>query len=305
MKLTALVLLGAPLASEASAGCPCLPQPADPKQTSAEGKPAYVGQAAAYGWGCKAHDQGEDLCGNPDFNASMEDGGDNDWCEDKWCIVDPDNCDHNPRLVTYTAAENDYFSYEACDNGDFKGNGWIGRCKNCGPDHKVPSYQGKSYENSHCKCGGFDGCKCLSTYKKQAPATDKPAYVGTVPTYGYGCKAHDKGYDACNGTDTSDGSKHDWCADKWCIVDKDNCYYVAREVTYSAALDDYFSYETCDLENFKGNSWVGTCPCSGNTESHCDGSAGYECHIEKASGGACSSGLAGVVAVLAALGILQ
>eukprot|EP00928_Gymnodinium_smaydae_P007212 TRINITY_DN125_c0_g1_i27.p1 TRINITY_DN125_c0_g1~~TRINITY_DN125_c0_g1_i27.p1 ORF type:complete len:111 (-),score=5.79 TRINITY_DN125_c0_g1_i27:167-499(-) len=40
------------------------------------------------------------------------DGQSNDWCKDKWCIVDPKNCAYKARAVSYTAAADDYFSYK-------------------------------------------------------------------------------------------------------------------------------------------------------------------------------------------------
>ena len=60
MKLAAIVLLAASLRAESA--CPCLQAPANPKQTSAAGKPAYAGELAAYGWGCKSHEAGYDAC---------------------------------------------------------------------------------------------------------------------------------------------------------------------------------------------------------------------------------------------------
>merc|ERR1712127_103252 len=81
----------------------------------------------------------------------------------------------------------DYFSYETCEGADFKGNGWVGRCKNCGDD----------YLTSFCTCGGLDTCLCKAGSDKQTVAAGKPAFVGEVESFGHGCMAHDKGKDVC------------------------------------------------------------------------------------------------------------
>eukprot|EP00928_Gymnodinium_smaydae_P017693 TRINITY_DN1676_c0_g1_i11.p2 TRINITY_DN1676_c0_g1~~TRINITY_DN1676_c0_g1_i11.p2 ORF type:complete len:114 (+),score=18.31 TRINITY_DN1676_c0_g1_i11:233-574(+) len=92
----------------------------------------------------------------------------------------------------------------------------------------------------------------------------------TGTEYGYGCKTHDDGEDVCkSGANTADGEANDWCKDKWCIVDPDNCKFKARAVTYTADTGDYFSYKTCDAANFKGNQWVGTAACNNNKLSFC------------------------------------
>lgn len=236
------------------AACPCKATPANPKQASAPGKPAYVGQVPAYGWGCKAHDMGNDTCATATDTAP---GQPNDWCLDKFCIVDPNNCDFNARPLTYTNASDDYFSYEACD-ANFTGNGWVGRCKNC---------PGKP--TSFCDCGGLAGCKCKAGSAKQTPAQGKPAYVGQVESYGYGCMAHDKGKGSCaTATDTAPGQPNDWCNDAWCVVDPASCNLKATGLTYTAPTNDYFAYETCNA-SFAGNGWVGRCKCVDNAKSYC------------------------------------
>ena len=242
MKVFAIVFLAGSLHGEAA--CPCMATPAQPQQTSAAGKPAYVGEVPAFGWGCKAHDEGQDVCA-----TSNETGGGeaDDWCLDKWCIVDPATCDSKTRKMSYTAAPDDYFSYEACD-ANFTGNGWVGRCKNCDAPHV----------NSFCTCGGLSGCECLAGSTKQQILTGKPAFAGEVPAYGWGCKAHDKGYDSCaNSTKTATGQADDWCLDKWCLVNPTTCKFKTIKSGYTVDPDDAFSYETCDA-SFAGNGCLAT-----------------------------------------------
>ena len=88
MKLAAIVLLAASLRPE-SAG-PGLQAPANPKQTSAAGKSAYPEQVPAYGSGRKARDVGYGACNTSSKTAA---GQADDWCLDKWGIVDLNSCD--------------------------------------------------------------------------------------------------------------------------------------------------------------------------------------------------------------------
>jgi len=239
---------------EGHSSCPCvLPAKA---QTAATGKPSYVTGAPnqkvphpyAYGYGIKAHNLGK-----PECLTDLADGEKNDWCQDKWCIVDPNNCAMKIRPVGYTADRGDYFSYETA-NRNFNGNSWTGKLK-C-----------LDFPNSHCTAdvntamAGNPDCPCVLPAKMQTAATGKPAYVTDSP-YGYGCQAFDQYKDACA------SNPADWCADKWCVVDPNNCVFKAREVTYTTA-SDHSSYETCDT-NFQGNSWVGTVACKDKPNSHC------------------------------------
>jgi len=263
-----------------STGCPCLPTPTDEAAAfsyPAPGKPEYVGEDAAYGYECEKHD---DVDNATDCQTKTADGEANDWCKDKWCIVDKDNCDHYTRTGTYRLQPEYYFSYETCEGTSFKGNGWVGRCKNCAMHHETSpkSWHTTTYLKSFCTCGGLSTCKCKPGDTKQEPAWRgtkmAPSYVGTVESYGYGCMAHDKGQDTCNSsTKTGVGKDDDWCLDQWCIVDKDACDFKAWNVTYSKQAGDWFSYETCDA-SFKGNGWVGRCKCADNVKTYCTCSKG-------------------------------
>lgn len=287
-------------AAARGAGCPCKATPASPQQTAATGKPAFVGIVAAYGWGCDTHDHpskgdATNTCQASQTAGTQDPGEADDWCLHEWCIVDPDDCDVHTRLVTYTAATDDYFSYEACDT-TFAGNGWVGRCLNCDAAGLTAVAKAASY----CSCGGTTGCPCLPGDTQQTAATGKPAYVGTVPAYGYGCKAHDKGEDTCaTATDTAAGEPNDWCLDEWCQVDPENCAgFKTRLVTYTTVTTDYFSYETCDT-TFEGNGWVGRCEETTNaTISYiaCTGNL-----VSFAASGMCWSKIAGSILVLALL----
>merc|ERR1740122_525189 len=160
-----------------------------------------------YGYGCKAHnDFMDDVCKTLTDTAP---GEANDWCKEKWCIVDPQNCAFKTgpgRAVAYSAATDDYFSYETCDPDNFDGNGWIGRVA-C-----------TDKPNSFCtadvntEMAGDSSCPCILPAQTQAVADGKPAYVNGT-TYGYGCKAHnDFMDDVCKTlTDTAPGEANDWC----------------------------------------------------------------------------------------------
>lgn len=236
--------------------CDCVATPATPGQESVDGKPAIP---ADYGYGCKAHDVTVGDCvGKTDTTF----GEPNDFCVQNWCIVSAE-CDFKVRPVTYSKAEGDLFSFEACDDA-FKGNAWVGYCKNCEAEGSVvPAHLHKSF----CTCGGAATCPCVKGSDKQTKSAGSPDYVDEAESYGYGCMKHDLEKDACAGADTSHGSKTDWCGDAWCVVDPAMCGTKTRLTAYTENPKDYFSFETCD-ESFKGNTWVGMCKCE-KEEGYC------------------------------------
>ena len=58
--IAGLTLVSHTLAQTGTLGCPCITEAKI--QTSAAGAPAYVDNTE-YGYGCNAHDAGEDVCG--------------------------------------------------------------------------------------------------------------------------------------------------------------------------------------------------------------------------------------------------
>jgi len=278
---------------EGNPSCPCvLPAKA---QTAAANQPSYVTGAPnqkilkpyAYGYGIKAHNDGK-----PECQTFLADGEKNDWCKDKWCIVDPNNCAMKIRPVGYTADRGDYFSYETA-NPNFNGNSWTGKVK-C-----------DDFANSYCTAdvntamAGNPDCPCVLPAKMQTAATGKPAYVTNSP-YGYGCQAFDQYKDGGTSGDCSGNNPADWCEDQWCVVDPNNCVFKAREVTYTTA-SDHSSYETCDT-NFEGNSWVGTLACSDNSNSFC--TAAENNGTNNSSDGAIQLAMSGAVTAMVLLGAL-
>merc|ERR1719215_399305 len=229
-------------ASDGHASCPCITTAK--VQENAATKPDFL-NGTTYGYGCAKHDGGNGTCNGSKATAP---GQSDDWCEDEWCIVNISNCAFKSRAVTYTKDPGDYFSYKTCDNS-FTGNGRVGR--------EACLDQTNSYctaaENTPLK--GDATCPCVLTAKTQTAAAGKPAYV-TGTQYGYFCQAHDDGKAECgNSSKTGNGEDDDWCKDKWCIVDVNNCSFLARAVSYTADTTDYFSYKTCD-SSFAGNGWV-------------------------------------------------
>lgn len=70
-------------------------------------------------------------------------------------------------------------------------------------------------------------------------------------------KAHNQGKGSC-----AVANPPNWCGQKWCIVDRQNCKYKTREVGFTANRFDVFSYETAqNMVTYKGNSWIGTIKC--------------------------------------------
>jgi len=115
------------------AACPCVTTAAS--QTAADGKPDFV-TGINYGYFCRQHDDPKTYNNEPASPTvanscvaatDTAEGEPNDWCLDKWCIVDASNCDLKTRAVTFTTAADDVFSYFTCDKENFAGNGWVGR----------------------------------------------------------------------------------------------------------------------------------------------------------------------------------
>jgi len=245
-------------AMKGRASCPCV-LPAQ-TQVQATGKPEFV-HNTPYGYGCGNHDQNPDDGSKCAVSKLTAAGQADDWCASKWCIVDYANCDMHTRYVSYTGALTDRFSYETCDT-NFKGNGWTGKVTCADRANSFCT----AAENTGMK--GQSTCPCILPAKTQKMAVGKPAFVQNTP-YGFGCGHHDRyGSDCLTANDTANGLAKDWCLDKWCIVDKNNCNLKTRAVSYTLNTSDVFSYGTCDV-NFKGNSWTGTLACNSNKLSFC------------------------------------
>jgi hypothetical protein len=256
LALSAL-LLGA-FVQGAASKCECVATPDTPSQEKVDGKPEIP---ADYGYGCKAHDVNVGTCVG---KSDTEFGKPHDFCLHKWCIVSED-CHFKVRPVSYTKAEDDVFSFEACEEG-FQGNSWVGYCKNCVAEGSAPAPT--HLHKSFCQCGGEETCPCVKGSEKQTKSDSSPDYVEEAEAYGYGCMKHDLGKDQCKDADTSAGSSLDWCADEWCIVDPKMCGTKTRPTAYTANPEDFFSFETCD-KSFKGNQWVGMCKCEKDEGSYC------------------------------------
>lgn len=236
--------------------CDCVATPSTPNQEKAESKPDIP---ADYGYSCKAHDVTVGDCVGKLDTAF---GQPNDYCLQKWCIVTKD-CDFKTRPVSYSKAEDDVFSFEACDDdGSFKGNAWIGYCKNCFGGTEPDLHK------SFCTCGGEATCPCVRGSDKQTKSDGSPDYVEEAESFAYGCMPHDMGKGQCKDADTSAGSALDWCGDSWCNVDPEKCATKTRPTAYTENPKDFFSYETCD-KSFAGNAWVGTCRCTDYLGSFC------------------------------------
>lgn len=172
-------------------------------------------------------------------------GKDNGWCAQKWCYVDPRNCDIDvlPKMVTAylpTARYKNmplFYSYETCGSKDL----WATA------EPATGSYG--------CRCVGFDNQ--AGNMKFQLGAGKTALYPAEA---GGSCAAWDLDNNpAC----AVKGKKPDWCEKKWCFVDPCSCKtavppqlsaYLPTASMQGKAI--YFSYETC------GESYVGSDLCS-------------------------------------------
>jgi hypothetical protein len=247
-----------PVVCVGNCACPCLARPTNYVQTVTTGNANTWVTGTTYGYGLKAHNlgKGKECTGT---------GVKPDWCAQKWCIVDRQNCKFKVREVGYTKNRFDVFSYETAYTTNYKGNSWIGMltCFDLTNSHCTVT------ENTAMK--GSASCPCVLPAQKQARAVGKPEFVDKT-VYGYGCGNHDENPDdsssCATATDTADGKPNDWCRHKWCIVDYKNCDKKTRYVSYTGSKTDIFSYETCNT-NFKGNGWTGKVACLDRPNSFC------------------------------------
>jgi len=115
--------------------------------------------------------------------------------------------------------------------------------------------------------GGVTGCPCVST---------TALFNGKVRPEGWGdtCSTWDLIEDYYNGTCFEKSPHPDWCSDSWCYVDPANCDQpnYPSKLGVPPAEGMHWSYKTCDVSGFTGNSWVVNCECTSASAVYTGGS---------------------------------
>jgi len=207
-----------------------------------------VPYAADLGARCEAWD-------SSDHPKCSGDSGES-WCEQKWCYVDPCNCDIPvlPKPASYIpGAEYQgkpvFFSYATCGGADSytgkenKNNGKTAKLieKTCAID-----VDAKKWGEEDCRCVGIGPQPGTTKVNIKDKMVDFPADTGAT------CTAWEQdNHPDCQGDDAPD-----WCSKAWCYVDPCKCKLAVSPKTSSYLPEGnyqgkpvYYSYATCGSDD--------------------------------------------------------
>lgn len=212
-----------------------------------------------------------------------------DWCEQKWCYVDPCNCDLDilPKQtsmgLTYQGSTA-YWSYKTCGGKDSWSAGLKDACVNQKNESDCQSLSKCAWDGKQCggkevvqtckaakkldtSIHGDDDCRCIGIGGHGANHTT-PLYinhdndtqqVSYAADLGSVCSAWEAGtHPDCMMNSAQYGShRPEWCEAKWCFVDPCKCKHKSSMILTSAKNDlkfgggvAHFSYETCGFGPF-------------------------------------------------------
>lgn len=229
----------------------------------------HVQYPAEAGASCAAWEDG--------MHPKCRDGAGPSWCKQKWCYVDPCNCELDvPPKVTGTSTtyhgQKVFWSYDTCGSMDLwsqdmaadscaaqKSQGACAKNSECSWDGKLCGDKAalkacdKSKEQDtsihgeeDCRCVGLGGHDIGKTfmYVKDQELAEFPANVGAT------CGAWEMdAHPDC----MKDGEKPSWCSAKWCFVDPCKCKAKVPPKPMSKANERmrfqgktaYWSYAAC------------------------------------------------------------
>lgn len=251
-------------------GCRCVGFAGSPGMTKAHNGDKTVEYPAEVGGLCKAWDSGH----NPECVGESQP----DWCEKKWCIVDPCSCTGvvAPKVSGYFGSgtfQNKpiFFSYATCGGEDLysvegdleKSEAKIDEvCK----DEK--STDTATHGNRECPCIGFDDIEGDTVVNvTHAGASTQVSYPADL---GGTCdKWEANSHPTCKGE-----SPAAWCKSSWCYVDPRECSLpiLPKKSDYQPtatyqAMPLYYSYSTCGSKD----TWSTDAPDVGMQGCRCIG----------------------------------
>jgi len=201
---------------------------------------------------CKAWDEGSNFkCSGP--NPPQ-------WCSQRWCFVDPCNCDLPLSTSTYLPSwkirkKPLHFSYETCGGS---GDSWFKETE------IIPHVSAKCSEPESGV--GSEACPCVGISGK--PGHIDLLYNGRGGAYkveiGSTCGLWESGaYPDCTTGREEDGVIPEWCSQRWCYVDPCNCKNIASSPRQTQKIAGsnirgrpmYFSFSTCGDEYLLGDGW--------------------------------------------------
>jgi len=195
------------------------------------------------------------------------------FCAQKWCYVNPCECDLEvlPKTSSYMPGSTFqgkaiYYSYATCGAKDsFTAKHHAEACVNQDSEASCSKLDKCAWDGKKCfgkelqaKCDriqdpwqvGFWGCRCIGLAGVSGKFTASTS-LSFSADMGSSCKAWDDGtHEECKG----DGAKPDWCKKKWCYVDPCSCTlpeknppklssYLPGATYQNKPL--YYSYGTC------------------------------------------------------------
>eukprot|EP00933_Yihiella_yeosuensis_P038511 TRINITY_DN32447_c0_g1_i1.p1 TRINITY_DN32447_c0_g1~~TRINITY_DN32447_c0_g1_i1.p1 ORF type:complete len:387 (+),score=61.91 TRINITY_DN32447_c0_g1_i1:140-1300(+) len=219
---------------------------------SANGFAKYPGNLGAH---CADWDNGLE----PNHcQVGQQPGENNGWCSQKWCFVDPCNCDISvkPKTSSYLPqalyqGKRVYYSYATCKGKDT----WNKKqkipmtelkdtavCKS-----KLPELE---WGKEDCRCVGIAGMPGTFNFSYKSKSVVYPAETGGK------CKPWDaqRNPDCIVKPNKTVKDLPAWCSKPWCFVDPCKCRLgkPPTHSTYSVAKLNgrplFFSYDTCGAE---------------------------------------------------------
>lgn len=201
-----------------------------------------------------------------------KDGSTEAWCSQKWCYVNPCECDLPvlPKTSSYMPGATFqgkpiYYSYATCGGTDtFTAKHYAEACVNQDTQDDCSKLDKCAWDGHKCygkdlqsKCDrvqdpwvvGFWGCRCIGLAGVSGDVTTS-ASMSFPAAMGSSCHTWDDDtHPDCKGT-----NKPDWCAKKWCYVDPCSCNlpeknppkvssYLSGAMFQNKPL--YYSYGTC------------------------------------------------------------
>lgn len=221
------------------------------------------------GGSCEAWDNGF----HPSCKKGADPGKGNGWCAQKWCYVDPCNCNIPvpPKISSYMPkatyqAKPVYYSYATCGGKDT----WtsehheaacvnqktagacegLDKCAWSGSKCLGKEVLGQCTQKLHGFTWGMGNCRCIGIDGRDGTmdALIGKKTVSFPSETGGTCEA----WDSARHPDCLKPDAPKWCSQTWCYVDPCSCQLNTPPVVSSYVPDGlyqgrpiYFSYETC------------------------------------------------------------
>jgi hypothetical protein len=173
------------------------------------------------------------------------------WCSEKWCYVDPCNCniDPLPKQSDYLGdaeyqGHSIYFSYVTCGGTDSYSDSSTDSA-----DSREKKIEQSCHKAVDAEEWGEEDCRCtgVAPLRGKVEVTVDGEKEEYQAEYGANCAA----WDDNNDEECKKDDPPEYCSEKWCYVNPDKCDITSKVSAYlPAATSDaghqvHFSYDTC------------------------------------------------------------